>query len=770
MTEEGLSFWAELKRRRVYRTAAWYGASVFVVWQVADIVIPAVGLPPWIMKAIVILSAVGFIPALALSWAYDIRSVSAARMRRAVIAVTIPLFAATGFWVTKKAKPATRTLSDISLAVFPFTVHGANLSYLREGLVDLLSRNLTGTSELQPLDPSLMLKVTEGKESDAQTAGSIARQVGAGRFVLGNVTGAGARIRIDATLYAVKDSTIAVTTRMVQGDTTQLFQLVDELTASLLAELNDGAATREAVNTAARTTQSLPALKAYLQGEQAYRQGDHSAAVAAFQDAIALDSTFVLPRYRMAISYNMSRKYWLARNAMLAASSRKQQFSSHDQRVIDAFVALHNGNVTTAEQSLNAIINEFPRDLESRVLLADIIAIYNPWRAASRARAVELLQSVLEADPKFVCIACHLGELAQTTGDYELSEKVFKHLAARRGEDSTRVDALTAIRLALFRGDSAGARSAIPALRALYPDSTAFDMWIMNPAPVAVGLGAFTFADAVLGDARFGRGRPFTRTSLSAELNVARGQWQSARKDLAQILQRPDADNPYTDAYSLLTKMPAEFSPPELAQVREAVERMQPDTSSAPVNEAARAERGERFFALGLASSRLGDAAAVRTYLDSLVTLEQNPLDASSIRNARMILLADRALRENKAADAAAKLESMSMQLRPGQLLSWMQELNYAGQLRVWSYIVLKRNNDALQWLRYNRNAFGSPPAWQHGTFERDMAQVLDQLGQKEEAVRHYAAFINAWQNADAELQPQVVAARRRLKELLPRP
>ncbi len=49
------------------------------------------------------------------------------------------------------------------------------------------------------------------------------------------------------------------------------------------------------------------------------------------------------------------------------------------------------------------------------------------------------------------------------------------------------------------------------------------------------------------------------------------------------------------------------------------------------------------------------------------------------------------------------------------------------------------------------------------------MANVLDQLGQRSEAVRYYAAFVNAWQNADPELQPQVAAARRRLSELLPK-
>ncbi len=229
MSDEMLSIWAELKRRRVYRTAAWYAASAFVVWQVADIVIPSLGLPEWTMKAIIVLSAIGFLPALALSWVYDVRPASATtlrgRSRLIFIALAVVALGSTGWWVTSKLKPATPTLSEVSLAVFPFSVRVDNLSYLREGLVDLLSRNLTGTSDLQPLDPSLMLEVTQGQPTDARTAGSIARQVGAGRFVVGSVSGTGAQVRIDATLYALKDSAEVITTRMVAGDTTQLFLL-----------------------------------------------------------------------------------------------------------------------------------------------------------------------------------------------------------------------------------------------------------------------------------------------------------------------------------------------------------------------------------------------------------------------------------------------------------------------------------------------------------------------------------------------------------------
>ena len=53
-------FFAELKRRRVFRVMAVYGAVAFAVLQLADIVVPGLGLPAWTMNFILLLALVGF--------------------------------------------------------------------------------------------------------------------------------------------------------------------------------------------------------------------------------------------------------------------------------------------------------------------------------------------------------------------------------------------------------------------------------------------------------------------------------------------------------------------------------------------------------------------------------------------------------------------------------------------------------------------------------------------------------------------------------------
>ena len=65
-------FLSELKRRRVYKVAAFYAAAAFAVLQGLDIVLPALGTPGWVMRAAVLTVLIGFPVALGLAWVFDV--------------------------------------------------------------------------------------------------------------------------------------------------------------------------------------------------------------------------------------------------------------------------------------------------------------------------------------------------------------------------------------------------------------------------------------------------------------------------------------------------------------------------------------------------------------------------------------------------------------------------------------------------------------------------------------------------------------------------
>src|SRR5438552_2116894 len=68
------NFFAELKRRNVVRMAGLYLVGAWLLTQVASTVLPMFGAPDWLPRSIVILLAIGFVPALIFSWIFELTS------------------------------------------------------------------------------------------------------------------------------------------------------------------------------------------------------------------------------------------------------------------------------------------------------------------------------------------------------------------------------------------------------------------------------------------------------------------------------------------------------------------------------------------------------------------------------------------------------------------------------------------------------------------------------------------------------------------------
>src|SRR5919201_7143189 len=66
------NFFAELKRRNVYRVAVAYGVVAWLLMQVASQVFPFFDIPNWAVRLVVLLLAIGFPVALILAWAFEL--------------------------------------------------------------------------------------------------------------------------------------------------------------------------------------------------------------------------------------------------------------------------------------------------------------------------------------------------------------------------------------------------------------------------------------------------------------------------------------------------------------------------------------------------------------------------------------------------------------------------------------------------------------------------------------------------------------------------
>ena len=210
--------------------------------------------------------------------------------------------AALALWIHSRTTP--RTLDPELLAVAPFDVFDPKLGLWREGLVDILSRALDGAGTLRAVSPRIAIGRWSGRAETVE-AKALGHRTGAGLAVFGQLVGSGPdSVRLTATLLDVEGDR-----RLGEVDLrdalAHMDRLVDSTAVALLRALGRHrpiAAVRQASFGGA----SLPALKEFLRGEQFYRRSAWDSALAHYQAAITLDSTFALAFRRMQLSLGWS--------------------------------------------------------------------------------------------------------------------------------------------------------------------------------------------------------------------------------------------------------------------------------------------------------------------------------------------------------------------------------------------------------------------------------------------------------------------------------
>jgi len=327
------------------------------------------------------------------------------RMVSLAAAAAILVIVGGGAWMLSHKGSRALTAAN-RIAVLPFAVHGGpQLAYLGDGIVDLLSRNLEGANDVRTVDPGTVITAVRKASAapsvvDAAAGHALARVVSAGEFVLGSVDGSSSQMRIQASLYEGEEAEPSAHAS-VEGDTTQLLELVDRLAGELLVKRKAGAEYR-LTQTALLTTRSLPALKEFLNAEQNLRRRQLDTAIAGYQRAVAADSTFALAYYRLAVAAGWTDRHALSSEAVTRAQSLSSRLSDRDRRLVSAYAAYRRGDPDAAEREYRAVLDNFPDDLEAEFQLGDVLYQYNPLRGRPRLEARPMLDRVLAHDPGFL--------------------------------------------------------------------------------------------------------------------------------------------------------------------------------------------------------------------------------------------------------------------------------------------------------------------------------------------------------------------------------
>src|SRR3989441_4519238 len=183
------------------------------------------------------------------------------------------------------------------VAVAPFGVLDPKLELWHEGLVDVLSRNLDGAGPFRTVSPTVVIRAWRG-QPDRESAKALGYRTHAGLVVFGELLRAGPdSVRLTAAaLDTQKDRILAEIDRTDPAD--RIDRLADSLSLDVIRTL-----TAPTPGTHIRLfsvgTRSLPALKSFLQGEYFLRRFALDSAIASYDRAVAIDTTFSLALRRL---------------------------------------------------------------------------------------------------------------------------------------------------------------------------------------------------------------------------------------------------------------------------------------------------------------------------------------------------------------------------------------------------------------------------------------------------------------------------------------
>jgi adenylate cyclase len=272
-----MSFFGELKRRSVFRVAIGYVGVSWLILQVVDVLFGIFDYETDIDETIVIVLAIGFIPAMILAWAFELTPEGIKRdaetdhdapaMRSfgrridriviAILSVAVVFFAVDKFVL--QVAPEQPELRGIAVLPFLDSSADAGQEYLATGITDQLLTALDDIRLLRVIARTSVLSYV-GKDVDAKT---IADELGVAHILEGSVQVAGNRIRVTAALIDASNEA-RLWSDNFEGTLEDIFDIQDEIAAAVVDGIEVelfGAEPRRAERL------DLEAYKLYVRGE-----------------------------------------------------------------------------------------------------------------------------------------------------------------------------------------------------------------------------------------------------------------------------------------------------------------------------------------------------------------------------------------------------------------------------------------------------------------------------------------------------------------------
>ncbi|PYL27210.1 MAG: hypothetical protein DMF45_12875 [Verrucomicrobia bacterium] len=508
----GKNFFAELKRRNVYKVAVAYAVVGWLLAQIATQIFPFLEIPNWVVRLVIVLIAIGFPIALVIAWAFEATPEGIKRTQDVDLAgervpkkhtwiyvvvigaaFSIGLFFVGRYSVRNTASAARTELSAKSIAVLPFD----NLSrdpdnaFFAEGVQDEILTRLAKVADLKVIARTS----TQKFKSAPENLPDIAKQLGALNVLEGSVQKVNDQVRVNVQLINALTNA-HLWAEIYDRRLTDIFAVESDIAKTIADTLQAKLTGSEKTAISKEPTANTEAYELYHKGRSLWgkRTGDNiPKAIAFYEQAITRDSNYALAYAGLSAAYILSPFYAGAdrRDASAKAKEAALKALRLDPNLAEAHLAL--GKVFFfSEIDLAGAMREYKRAIELKPNDADAHHWYGndtlsalgqfEEAIAEGKRSVELdplsivinvdlgvtfyyahryddaarqLRKTLEIDPTSFYTHYNLGILLQVTGD--LSGAIAEYEKAKQLNDNAYVSTLWAVAKA-HAGDQDAAR------------------------------------------------------------------------------------------------------------------------------------------------------------------------------------------------------------------------------------------------------------------------------------------------------------------------
>ena len=436
------NFFAELKRRNVYKVAVAYAVVAWLLIQAASILLPTFEAPPWTMKVLVLVIILGFPAALIFSWAFEItpegikleseiapnESIKRTTGRK-IVAVTVVLaVVAVGLFVFQFIRA--RSMSSVStvgsamtnksIAVLPFD----NLSrdpdnaFFVEGVQDEILTRLAKVGELKVIARTS----TQRFKSAPDDLREIAKQLGVMNILEGSVQKVNDQVRVNVQLINALTNA-HLWAEIYDRKLTDIFAVESDIAKTIADTLQAKLTGSEKVAITTKPTENPEAHELYLKGRYFWnRRTAENLKKAAdyFQQAIDKDPKYALAYAGLADCHVLLPAYPglgnTPRDELPKALEAAHKAVELDDTLAEAHTSL--ARALASNLQLAAATSEFNRAIE----LNPNYATAHQWfgeclqSQGQLEKALAELKRAQELDPLSLVISSLYGFALDTVG------------------------------------------------------------------------------------------------------------------------------------------------------------------------------------------------------------------------------------------------------------------------------------------------------------------------------------------------------------------